>query len=194
MSSSFGPAAQAAGPTPHQGGNGSGESRAFVTSGHIRALLGICLTWGCFYIFWIGLNDATLDGEPFAFPVTGYDNLQVFVAAPLAQSVLYVLARKTSWLLNLYLAISVVFLVYAGLHLVDGYRLTYWHQGDLLCRQGCDDVWVFGWLVLAQGIILMFSPSVFRDFSGFWQLATRLGLAAMLLWLASTSFALMLSM
>ncbi|HAQ84278.1 MAG: hypothetical protein CFE30_05780 [Bradyrhizobium sp. PARBB1] len=135
-----------------------------------------------------------MDGEPFAFPVTGYDNLQFFVAAPLAQSVLYVLARKTSWLLNLYLAISVVFLVYAGLHLVDGYRLTYWHQGDLLCRQGCDDVWVFGWLVLAQGIILMFSPSVFRDFSGFWQLATRLGLAAMLLWLASTSFALMLSM
>jgi len=41
-----------------------------------------------------------------------------------------------------------------------GYRFTYWHQGDLLCVQGCGDTWIYSCLVLAQGCILMF-PHLF---------------------------------
>jgi hypothetical protein len=124
--------------------------------------------------------------------------LLTLLSAPMAQSAFYILARKTSWLLNIYLAISVLCCVIGWLHLTNddgsrGYRFTYWHQGDLLCVQGCDDTWIFSCLVLVQGCILMFSSSVFEGFWGVWRGVMRLLLVAVLLWLLLTSCAILMS-
>jgi hypothetical protein len=104
-----------------------------------------------------------LDHEPLVYPTFQGNNFWFFVAAPVAQSVFYILARKVSWLLNIYIAVSAscaAVFVYNFLT-DDGYRFTYWHQGDYLCLHGCDDPWIFGFLVFLQGCILMFTPSTF---------------------------------
>jgi hypothetical protein len=162
---------------------------------HLKVLLGIGLTWTCVFIFYNGLTHATLEGAPFIFPVFEHENLLFLISAPIAQSAFYILARKTSWLLNIFLAISVIGCAVAWWNLTNGgYRYNYWHQGDLLCRHGCDDIWMFSYLVLVQGCILMFSSSVFEDFSDFWRGVLKVILIAVLLWLVLTSFLLMISM
>jgi hypothetical protein len=75
-----------------------------------------------------------------------------------------------------------------------GYRFTYWHQGDLLCVQGCDDTWIFSSVVLVQGCILMFSSSVLEELLDVWRGVMRLLLVAILLWLLLTSCAIFMSM
>ncbi|KJC35756.1 hypothetical protein UP09_31625 [Bradyrhizobium sp. LTSP885] len=170
-------------------------TRIFAPRAQFKVLLGIGLTWACTYIFFTGLTEATLEGEPYAFPVFGGANFLILISAPVAQSVFFVLAQKTSWLLNLYLAISIACCAVAGLHVADGgYQFTYWHQGDLLCRHGCDDVWIFGWLVFGQACILaVSSPFVFEDFPGIWKAITRLFLIIVLSLLSLTSCALTMS-
>lgn len=131
---------------------------------HPKFVLGICFTWVCAGILYIGLTHATLDGTPFVF--WEYDNgtnLLIYLTAPVAQSAFYILARRTSLLLNVYLALTLIFCVMAGVDLATGgYRFSYWHQGDYHCLEGCNDVWLFGYLVLLQGCALMFLRSVFN--------------------------------
>jgi hypothetical protein len=158
-------------------------------------LLGIGLTWACVFIFFNGLTHATLEGAPFVFPVFQRRNLLILITAPIVQTALYILARKTSWLLNIYLAISVLFCAIASLRLTNGgYRYGYRHQGNLLCEHGCDDIWIFSYLVLVQACILMFSSPVFEDFSVFWRGVLKVVLIVALLWLVLTSCTLMISM
>jgi hypothetical protein len=161
-----------------------------------RVLLGISLTLACASIFSYGLSHATLDHEPFVFPTFQDGNLLFFAAAPIAQCIFYILARKTSWLLNVYLAVSVCFCFVAWLHLTTdgGYRFTYWHQGEYNCKHGCDDAWLFGYLVFAQGCILMFLPSAFEGFSGLRQAVLRFTLVFVLLLLFVTSSAITITM
>jgi hypothetical protein len=171
----------------------------FIVREHLKVLIGIGLTWACVFILYYGLTHATLDGWAFVFPVFQPGNLLILLSAPMAQSAFYILARKTSWLLNIYLAISVLCCVIGWLHLTNddgfrGYRFTYWHQGDLLCVQGCDDTWIFSCLVLVQGCILMFFSSVFEGFWDVWRGVMRLLLVAVLLWLLLTSCAILMSM
>jgi hypothetical protein len=166
---------------------------------HLKVLIGIGLTWACVLILYYGLTHAVLDGEAFVFPVFRPANLPIFLSAPMAQSAFYVLTRKTSWLLNLYLAISVLCCVVSWLDLANddgfrGYRFAYWHQGDWLCVQGCNDSLFFNCLVFLQGCILMFSSSVFEGFRDVWRNVMRLLLVAILLWLLLTSFAILMSM
>ena len=116
----------------------------FVIRQHRKVLLGISLTWVCVFIFYNGLTHATLEGMPFVFPVFDHANLLFLISAPMAQSAFYILARRTSWLLNIYLAISVLCCAVAWLNLTNGgYRYSYWHQGDLLCEHGCNDIMDF---------------------------------------------------
>jgi hypothetical protein len=126
----------------------------FIVREHLKVSIGIGLTWACAFILYYGLTHATLDGSVFVFPVFRAANLVIFLSAPMAQSAFYLLARKTSWLLNLYLAISVLCCVVGWLDLVNddahGYRFTYWHQGDLLCVHGCNDPLLFNGLVLCK--------------------------------------------
>jgi hypothetical protein len=171
----------------------------FIVRENLKVLIGIGLTWACVFILYYGLTHATLDGWAFVFPVFQPATLLIFLSAPMAQSVFYTLARKTSWLLNIYLAISVLCCVIGWLHLTNddgfrGYRFTYWHRGDLLCVQGCEDAWIFSCLVLLQGCILMSSSSVFEGFRGAWRGVVRLLLVASLLWLLLTSCAILMSM
>jgi hypothetical protein len=166
---------------------------------HLKVLIGIGITWACAFILYYGLTHATLDGRAFVFPIFQPGNLLNLLSAPMAQSAFYIHARKTPWLLNIYLAISVLCFAIAWLHLTNydgfrGYRFTYWHQGNLLCVQGCDDTWIFSCLVLVQGCILMFPSSVFEGFWGAWRGIVRLPLVAVLLWLLLTSYAILMSM
>jgi hypothetical protein len=166
---------------------------------HLKVLIGIGLTWACAFILYYGLAHAILDGRAFVFPVSQPRNLLILLGAPMAQSAFYILARRASWLLNFYLAISILCCVIGWLHLTNddgfrGYRFTYWHQGDLLCVQGCNDTWIFSSLVLVQGCILMFSSSVFESFWGVWRGVMRLLLVAVLLWLLLTSCVVLMSM
>jgi hypothetical protein len=175
------------------------NSAMFISREHLEVLIGIGLTWACVFILYYGLAHATLDGRVFVFPVFRPASLLIFLSAPTAQSAFYILARKTSWLLNIYLAISVLCCGIGWLHLMNddgfrGYRFTYWHQADLLCVQGCDDTWIFSCLVLVQGCILMFSSSVFEGFWDGWRGVMRLLLVAVLLWLLLTSCAILMSM
>jgi hypothetical protein len=174
-----------------------GNPAMSIVREHLKVLIGISLTWACVFVF--GLTHATLDGWAFVFPVFQPGNLLVLISAPMAQSAFYILARKTSWLLNIYVAISVLCCAIGWLNLTNddgfrGYRFTYWHQGDLLCKHGCDDVIIFSYLVLVQGCILIFSSSVFESFSDIWRGVPRLVVAAVLLWLFLTSCALLVSM
>jgi hypothetical protein len=151
-----------------------------------------------FSFFYYGLTHATLEGGALVFPVFQPGILLTFLSAPSAQSAFYILARKTSWLLNIYLTISVLCCVIGWLHLMNGggsrgYRFTYWHQGDLLCVQGCDDTWIFSCLVFVQGCISMFSSSVFEGFWDVWRGVMKLFLVAVLLWLLLTSCAILMS-
>jgi len=147
------------------------------------------------------MTHASLDDWAFVFPVFQPGNLLVLISAPMAQCAFFILARKTPWLLNTYLAISVLCCAVAWLHLANdretyggGYNYTYWHQGDLLCRSdGCNDVLLFGYLILLQGLVLVFVPSVFSDFSDFWRVVLKVLLKALILCLILTSFALTLS-
>jgi hypothetical protein len=171
----------------------------FIVREHLKILIGIGLTWACVFILYYGLTHATLDGSVFVFPIFQPWNLLIFLSAPMAQSAFYILARKTSWLLNIYLALSLLCCVIIWLHLTNdngllGYRFTYWHQGELLCAQGCDDIWVFSYLVLVQGCILMFSLSVFEGLWRVWRGVMRLLLVAVLLWLLFTSCDILMSM
>jgi hypothetical protein len=172
-----------------------------VVSENFKVLIGIGLTWACVFIFFNGMTHASLDGWAFVFPVFQPTNLLVLISAPVAQSAFYILARKTSWLLNTYLAISVVCCAVAWLHLTKdrytdvGYRYTYWHQGDLLCvSDGCNDILFFSYLILMQGLILVFVPSVFKEFPFSFRWVPRVIAIAVLLWLVLTSFALTISM
>jgi hypothetical protein len=154
-------------------------------------LLGIGLTWACVFILYYGLTHATLDGRAFIFPVFQPGHLLILLSAPMAQSAFYILARKTSWLLNIYLATAVLCCVIGWLHLTNddgfrGYRFTYRHQGDLLCLQGCDDTWIFSSLILVQGCISMLWDV--------WRGAMRLFFVTVLLWLLLTSYATLMSM
>jgi hypothetical protein len=131
-----------------------------------------------------------LDHEPLVYPTFQGNNFWFFVAAPVAQSVFYILARKVSWLLNIYIAVSascVAVFVY-NLLTDDGYRFTYWHQGDYLCLHGCDYPWIFGFLVFLQGCILMFTPSTFYNVPGIWRAWLGVVLLALLCWTFLTSF------
>src|SRR5260370_26380850 len=78
----------------------------FIVRERLKVLIGIGLTWACVFILYYGLTHATLDGRAFVFPVSQPWNLLILLSAPMAQSAFYILARKTSWLLNIYLAIS----------------------------------------------------------------------------------------
>jgi hypothetical protein len=171
----------------------------FIVREHLKVLIGIGLAWACVLIFYYGLTHAVLDGEAVSFPVFQPANLLIFLSAPMAQSAFYVLARKTSWLLNLYLAISVLCCAVGWLDLANddgfrGYRFTNWHQGDWLCVQGCNDPLFFNCLVFTQGCILMCSSSIFQGFGDIWRGVMRLLLVAVLLWLLLTSFAILMSM
>jgi hypothetical protein len=99
----------------------------FANNSYIRVPLGIGLTWACALIFSYGLSHATLDREPLVYPTFRATNLLFFVAAPIAQSVFYLLARKVSWLLNIYLTISALcFSVFLFNLTTDGcHRFTY---------------------------------------------------------------------
>jgi hypothetical protein len=167
----------------------------FANNKYLKAPLGIGLTWACAFIFSYGLSHATLDREPLVYPTFQGTNLWAFIAAPVAQSAFYILARKTSWLLNIYIAISALcFIVFLfNLTTDGGYRFTYWHQGDYECVHGCDDTWIFGWLAFLQGSVLMFTSSAFDDFSGFWRAVLRVVLLAVLSWLFVASLAIMIS-
>jgi hypothetical protein len=99
----------------------------------LKVLIGIGLTWTCAFILYYGLTHATLDGRAFIFLTSQPGNLPILLSAPMAQSAFYILARKTSWLLNIYLAISVLCCAIGWLSLTNddgfrGYRFTYWHQ------------------------------------------------------------------
>jgi hypothetical protein len=168
----------------------------FAVQNWFRVLLGMGLTLACASIFSYGLSHATLDQRPFVFPTFQGGNLLFFSAAPIAQCTFYILARKTSWLLNIYLAISLLCCFVAWLHLTTdgGYRFTYWHQGDYNCKHGCDDAWIFGYLVLLQGCILLFASSAFEGFSGSWQAVLRLILVFVLLLLFMTSCTIAITM
>jgi hypothetical protein len=169
--------------------------RMFAIREHVKVLLGIGLTWACVFIFYKGLTHATLEGAPFVFPVFEHGNLPILISAPMAQSAFYILARRTSWLLNIFLAISIICCAVAWLNLTHGgYQYNYWHQGDLLCRHGCNDILMFSYVVLVQACILMFSSSVFEDFSDFWRGVLKVTLFGVLLWLVLTSFLLTISM
>jgi hypothetical protein len=160
-----------------------------------KVSLGIGLTWACAFVFSYGLSHATLDDEPLVFPTFQGDNFWFFIAAPIAQSAFYILARKVSWLLNIYIAISALcFAIFLyDLETDGGYRFTYWHQGDYECLHGCHDHWIFGWLVFLQGCTLMFTSSAFDDASGLWRAGLRVGLAALLCWVFLTSLFLMIA-
>lgn len=165
----------------------------FIGPDHLKVATGSGLVAACAFIFYYGLTHAGVDGVPFAFPVFRPGNLVILLSAPVAQCAFYVLARRTSWLLNLFLVISVLCCVFGGLDLVNeggspGYRFTYWHQGDLLCVRGCNDPLVFGCLVFMQGCILIFSSSPYEGIGGAWRGVIRLVLVAALLWLLLTSF------
>jgi len=97
--------------------------------------------------------------------------------------------------LNIYVATSALcFAVFLyNLTADGGYRFTYWHQGDYECLHGCDDAWIFGWLVFLQGCILMFTSSAFDDFAGLWRAVPRVVLVALLCWVFLTSFLLMIA-
>jgi hypothetical protein len=171
----------------------------FIVREHLKVLIGIGLTWACVFILYYGLTHATLEGRAFVFPVFEPRNLLIVLSAPMAQTAFYILAHKTSWLLRSYLTISLLCCVVGWLNLMNddgsrGYRFTYWHQGNVLCVQGCEDTWIFSCVVLLQGCILMFSSSVFEGIRGVWRGAIRLLLVAVLLWLLLTSFALLISM
>jgi len=92
--------------------------------------------------------------------------------------------------LNIYIAISALCFAVSLHNLTTdgGYRFTYWHQGDYECLHGCNDYWIFGWLVFLQGCILLFTSSAFENGSGLWRGALRVGLAALLCWVFLTSF------
>ena len=53
-----------------------------VVLDHLRVLIGISLTWACAFIFFNGLTHATLEGEPFVFPVFEHMNLLILISAP----------------------------------------------------------------------------------------------------------------
>jgi hypothetical protein len=167
-----------------------------ATSLHLKVAAGIGLTWLCAGLFYFGLTHASLDGAPFVF--SAYDDrlsLLLTLSAPVAQSAFYILARRTNWLLNVYLALSVASCAVAGLGLATGgYRFSYWHQGDYHCLQGCDDVWLFGLLVLVQGFALMFPRTVFEGLSTLWRAGLRLVLSGVLIWLFLSSCAIAISM
>lgn len=166
----------------------------FATYNYLKVPLGIGLTWACAFIFSYGLGHATLDHEPLVYPTFQGDNFWFFIAAPLAQSVFYILTRKVSWLLNTYIAISALCLIVFLYNLTTdgGYRFTYWHQGDYLCQHGCDDPWIFGWLVFLQGSILMFTSAAFDNISGMWRAGLRVILFALLFWVFLTSVFIMM--
>jgi len=166
---------------------------------HLKVSIGIGLTWSCVFILYYGLTHATLDGRAFVFPVFKPTNMLVLISAPMAQSAFYALARKNSWLLNIFLAISVLCCVVGWLSLNNddgfrGYRFTYWHQGDLLCVHGCNDTWLFSGIVVVQGCILILSLSASERLWGSWRGVVWLLLVALLLWLLFTSCAIWLSM
>lgn len=169
---------------------------------NLKVWIGIGLTWTCAAIFFDGMTHAVLDGSAFVLPVFQSTNLVLLISAPIAQSAFYVLARKTSRLLNAYLVVSLVCCAVAELHLVNdrsvyggGYAYTYWHQGDLLCKSdGCNDVLVFSYLIFLQGVILVFVPSVFRVFPFSFRWVPRVLVISMLFWLVVASFTLTLSM
>ena len=167
----------------------------FANYNYLKVSLGIGLTWACAFVFSYGLSHATLDHEPLVFPTFQGDNFWFFIAAPIAQSVFYILARKVSWLLNIYIAISALcFTVFLyNLTTDGGYRFTYWHQGDYECLHGCNDSWIFGWLVFLQGCTLMFTSSAFDDVSGLWRAGLRVVLVALICWVFLTSFFLMIA-
>ena len=168
----------------------------FANNNYFKVALGIGITWACAFIFSYGLSHATLDREPLIYPTFQGTNLPFFITAPIAQSAFYILARKASWLLNIYIAASALcFAVFLfNLTTDGGYRFTYWHQGDYECVHGCDDAWIFGWLVFLQGCILMFTSPAFDHVSGLWRAALRVVLLAVLSLLFVTSLAIMISM
>jgi hypothetical protein len=168
----------------------------FAINDRLRVSIGVGLTWACAFFFSYGLSHATLDNEPFVFPVFQGVNLLIFLTAPIAQSTFYIIARKSAWLLNIYVAVSIVCFVVAWLNLLTdgGYRFTYWHQGDFECLHGCNDAWIFGHLVLMQGCILMFAPSALEGFSRSWRATLRFVLVAALLLVFATSCTLTISM
>jgi len=104
----------------------AGET-VFASYNFLKVSLGIGLTWACAFIFSYGLSHATLDHQPLVFPTFQGDNFWFFVAAPLAQSAFYILGRKVSWLLNIYIAISALcFAVFLNnLRADGGYRFPY---------------------------------------------------------------------
>jgi hypothetical protein len=109
----------------------------FANNTYLKVPLGIALTWACAFIFSYGLSHATLDRESLVYPTFQGTNLPFFITAPIAQSAFYILARKASWLLNIYIAISAIcFTVFLFILTTDGgYRFTYWHQGDYEYRR-----------------------------------------------------------
>jgi hypothetical protein len=167
-----------------------------VADNRLRVLIGIGLTWTCAFIFSYGFTHATLDDSPFVFPVFQGPNLIIFLTAPIAQSAFYLLARRSSWLLNVYLVMSVACCAIAWLNLTTdgGYRFTLWHQGDFECLNGCNDAWIFGYLVLIQGCVLVFASSTLNGLLKSWRVALRLALVAALALVLVTSCAIMISM
>jgi hypothetical protein len=166
-----------------------------VSVNYLKVLLGIGLTCASAFIFSYGLSHATLHHEPLVYPTFQGNNFWFFIAAPIAQSAFYILARRVSWLLNIYIAISALcFAVFFyNLTTDGGYRFTYWHQGDYECLHGCDDTWIFGWLVFLQGFTLMFTSSAFDDVSSLWRAGLRAVIVALLFWVFLTSLFMMIA-
>jgi hypothetical protein len=85
-----------------------------VVREYLKVLIGIGLTWACVFILFNGMAHATLDGWAFVFSGVPTRKSAAFMSAPIAQSHFYILARKTSWLLNTYLVISLICCPVAG--------------------------------------------------------------------------------
>lgn len=157
---------------------------------YLKVSLGIGLTWASAFIFSYGLSHATLDHEPLVYPTFQGNNFWFFIAAPIAQSAFYILARRVSWLLNIYIAISALcFTVFLynllSLRLLASRRLRVSPR-----MRRCLD---FGWLVFLQGGTLMLTSSAFDDVSGWWRAGLRAVLLALLCWVFLSSLFMMVA-
>jgi hypothetical protein len=118
----------------------------------------------------------------------------VFGMPVAAHTFLILISRESIWRTNLFVVVSAIWFLSAVAGIAGGHQFTYWHQGDLLCEQGCNSVIVFSYVVLAEILMTVCTPAIYSNISPGWRIVLVLTTITILFSITLTSCALIVSM